>query len=378
MMDLDLQDIRRVRIRPTLDRSTFKPGYFIVVSPEAKKALGLGRWAALVFVHPALTAVQDDKKKRDYIAVHCRVHVDKTRASTAEFVDGVHVVCIDQTLRNALGIPYGLFRELCPDLPLYLFPAERSWSAGIRLAVASLFGVRFLAARAATAAVPDIEKGYVRLPDDLLSVIAAVSADNVVVERPVAIGAAPRSRFQIISEHMSTATASSGFLADRMTRSQGLEPTAPTMRDRILGPREQQAISRRYPNTTEILYRYKSFVDAKLVSPDRAKQHADDEMIETDLPPIFMDYDLRHKGLPQDNPDDGADYLTPFMVRRSILSAAARDSLATAFALTVSLIQFAFYFADKTKLDRGDLLLGIGVALGVSGLLMLCRLRQQV
>ncbi|CAH0354388.1 hypothetical protein [Sphingobium sp. CECT 9361] len=362
----------------TTDRARLARGYYVIVTPKTKKALGLGRWAALVFVHPVLAHIDDDRKMRDYLAIHCRVRVDR------RMPDELGKVCLDQTLRNALGIPFGLFPALKPELPLFLFPASRTWSATLRLIVASVFGLRFLAARSAPAAVADIEKGYVRLPDDLLSVIGALPADDVVVERPIAVGGPKLTKFRIISEKLSTAIASKGFLDDRRDRSGSgqLAPPAKSSlldRFRMASPPTHLPLNLRYPRTKDLLYDYKTFADAGMIEPNVVTGLAALEVTETDVPSIFMDRDARTKGINPDRPAEAADYLTPFMVRRSILSAAARDSLGTAFAVTISLIQFPLIFvANKAGISVCQWIAGVTVALIVSLALMIARLRQQI
>ncbi|TGX49176.1 hypothetical protein E5A73_20285 [Sphingomonas gei] len=298
--------------------------------------------------------------------------------------DEVGKICLDQTLRNALGIPFGLFPALKPELPLFLFPASRTCSATLRLFVASVFGLRFLAARSAPAAVADIEKGYVRIPDDLLSVIGALPADDVVVERPIAVGGPKLTAFRIISEKLSTAIASKGFLDDRRDRSGSGELAPPAKsslldRFRTASPPAHLPLNLRYPRTKDLLYDYRTFADAGLIEPEVAKSLAALEVTETDVPSIFMDRDARTKGINPDRPTDAADYLTPFMVRRSILSAGARDSLGTAFAVTISLIQFPLIFvANKAGISVCQWIAGVTVALVISLALMIARLRQQI
>jgi hypothetical protein len=362
----------------TNDRSRLGRGYYVIVTPKTKKSLGLGRWAALVFVHPALAQLNDDRIMRDYLSIHCRVRVDRT------MTDELGKVCLDQTLRNALGIPFGLFPALRSNLPLFLFPASRTWLATLRLTIASVFGLRFLAARSAPAAVADIEKGYVRLPDDLLSVVGALPADDVVVERPIAVGGPKLTKFRIISEKLSTAIASKGFLDDRRERSGSGELAPPAKsglldRFRMASPAAHVPLNLRYPKTRDLLYDYKTFADAGLIEPHAASGLAALEGTETDVPSIFMDRDARAKGIASDKPTEAADYLTPFMVRRSILSAAARDSLGTAFAVTISLIQFPLIFvANKAGISVNQWIVGVIVALIVSLALMIARLRQQI
>lgn len=368
-------------VAPTRNRSKLGRGYYVIVSRETKKALSLGCTGVLVFVHPALRKIDDDRKVRDYLAIHCRVHVNK-KANGA-----VDEVCLDQTLRNALGIPFALFPVLIGSanlpgkLPLYLFPARRSWSAQLRLLAASIFGIRFIAARSAPAAVADIEKGYARLPDDLLSVMGALPADNVVVERPVALGDFADPKFHIISEHLSSAIASKVFVDDRNSRA--ADEPAPPPRLSVLAflakPPAAASTPRRYPNVQKLLYKFSDFEADGLIPAGTAEQLTQHQAIEPDVPPIFMDYDARCKGVPKNAESGAADYLTPFMVRRSILSAAARDSISTAFTVTISIIQFAFFFfATKAAITPWQWIIGVVIALAVSLGLMIARLRQQV
>lgn len=373
-------EANRITAVPTKDRSKLGRGYYVIVSRETKKALGLGRMGALVFAHPALRQVVDERKIRDYLAIHCRVRVDKAMSGPAD------QVCVDQTLRNALGIPFTLFplltrsSELTSKLPLYLFPARRSWTARLRVLIASIFGIRFVAARSAPSAVADIEKGYARLPEDLLSVMGALPADNVVVERPVATGDLTQPKFRIIAEHLSSAVASKAFIDDRIKRAADSTPPPGKGLLPFLSARGGQlTLPRRYPDTRKLLYHFADFEAAGLIPAGAAGQLQQHEEVEPDIPPIFMDYDARCKGVPKDAVDGPADYLTPFMVRRSILSAAARDSIGTAFTVTISVIQFAFFFfADKSDITRWQWIAGICVASALSLSLMVARLRQQV
>lgn len=92
-----------------------------------------------------------------------------------------------------------------------------------------------------------------------------------------------------------------------------------------------------------------------------------------------MNRDARARGIASDKPTEAADYLTPFMVRRSILSAAARDSLGTAFAVTISLIQFPLIFvANKAGISVCQWIIGVTLAMIVSLAIMIARLRQQI
>lgn len=113
-----------VTIRGTRDRSRFPEGYSVVVGPRLAKQMGIGRWAVLAFEHPALAEVRDGLNFcNPYIAVHCQV-VKDARLDAEEAV-----IEVDQTLRNALGIPLRIFRDL-GSMPVFLLPARRTFGTG--------------------------------------------------------------------------------------------------------------------------------------------------------------------------------------------------------------------------------------------------------
>ena len=75
----------------TEDRKGAKDDYIICVNPSIKKSKHLGRFAVLVHKRKI------DKRLKE-LKVPCRVVIDETL--------GDREVRVDQSLRNALGIPY--------------------------------------------------------------------------------------------------------------------------------------------------------------------------------------------------------------------------------------------------------------------------------
>lgn len=348
--------------KATDDRRNLAGDYYVVVSPDLAHRLKLRSWAALVHAHPALPRIDDPRKKRDYIAIHCRVFVELGYG--ARHLDS-DTILVDQTLRNALGIPFSIFPKIEGVTPardgpfkLYLFPASRNPLDSLRRSISSVFGTRYVAVRSTPAAVVDIEKGYVRVPDDVLNVVGAQSADDLVVERPIALAGDIIEKFSIISERVSTAAASAAFLERRQKLVS--EPT------------------HRYPDSRKVLYDYTNFAKSGVISWNQVRALAGREQVESDIPPIFMDLDARRQGTWNFPDQSEADYITPFMVRRSVWSAAMRDSLTTVTTFGLTMFQLWFFFAEKTKIRPEELVAGVAVALLVSLGFLAARLRQQI
>ncbi|MBX3478287.1 MAG: hypothetical protein KF910_11805 [Brevundimonas sp.] len=343
-----------VTIRGTRDRSRFPEGYSVVVGPRLAKQMGIGRWAVLAFEHPALAEVRDGLNFcNPYIAVHCQV-VKDARLDAEEAV-----IEVDQTLRNALGIPLRIFRDL-GSMPVFLLPARRTFWNRLGLGAARLFGIRFVVFRCKSASVPDIEKGYVRAPIDASQALGAQDFDKVSVERSFAVTDTEGfvQRFDIRARTTSLFPASSEFLAEREELSR-LFPA-------------------RYPNARLHLYDYGQFVEHGFLSRSRARASMKAGMIEPDLPPLFMDLDMRRMGVGR-YPGQAADHSTALVVRRSILSAVARDSTQTGviFSLGVVQVLLAFDFVPGVTAWE-EIAVSLLVGLAAAVVFTIARLRQQV
>lgn len=345
----------RVEIRGTNDRSKFPSGYSAVVGRKMARALSLGQWAVLAFEHPALEREDLDglNFRTPYTAIHCRVVIDPRLDE-----NGQDCIEVDQTLRNALGIPLRVFRDL-GSMPTFLLPASRPLWGRLSLSLARLFGIRFVAVRCRSASVPDIEKGYVRAPLDACRALAAYDFDKVTLERPFAIRSESGeiNSFRILTTTTSLFPASDEFLREREDLS-----------------REFPA---RYPDVRRRLYDYRQFIRSGFLS-EKAAQSADSKLAEPDLPPIFMDLDVRRFGT-GDYPDQTADHATAFIARRSILSALARDSTQTGVIFSLAVVQFMLVFDFQPKGVTGleiafSLICGLIAAL----VFTVFRLRQQI
>lgn len=324
-----------------------------MMRPETLSARGLahGDSAVLAFQHPSLPL---DRKPR-YLAVQGRIYVDETVQPG--------VLAVDQTIRNGLGIPLRRFSELASkggthhlvstkDLggEFYLVPANEHRIRRIGRWAAALFGIRYLVVRCEAGAVPDIEKNYVRVPADALKTLGTQEGDDVIIERPMAIESGGLvTSFAIVGVRIAAFSASESFLKDR----EELRGHFPD----------------RYPNAQKVLYEE---LNRRIVG-EPAKDPGSPGESEPDVPHIFMDREIRERGTEEYEKAGVADYLTTFMIRRSVRSAAARDALQTGIASLVTWVQFTLAF--KGLLGSIG---GLAAALVVGALLLVCRLRQQV
>ncbi len=91
---------------------------------------------------------------------------------------GKDEICLDQTLRNGLGIPYeqGQHRRL----DLRLFPLRVSLFQRVRGAVTSWLGRRYLFLRIAKPYPPDIEKSICRASNDAPSLMGTDDGNRIV------------------------------------------------------------------------------------------------------------------------------------------------------------------------------------------------------
>lgn len=125
----------------------------------------------------------EDKEKRNCnggkdkeFYAHCRIVED-------EFLDKV-TVCIDQTVRSAIGIPNKDLkdREEIKRIRVKIFPLKLNLIYWIKYEISSFLGRRYLFLRVVKANVPDLEKNFMRIPLDAISVLGTKSGNKVVLE----------------------------------------------------------------------------------------------------------------------------------------------------------------------------------------------------
>jgi hypothetical protein len=361
---------QRVTIRATERRPLGKPDYYIVLSRNDADRLGLDTWGVLAFLHPALTGCAGHQGADPFTAIHCRLEIRNDTPESRD--DAPPCVAVDQTLRNALGIPFRVFKNIYGG-NFFLLPGRRSGLALAKRSLAEIFGIRYLAFRCQSAHVPDIEKNYVRVPADALKALAAQEGDELIIERPVAVcdQAGTIGHFIIGEVRMSTLAASDRFIDDRA--------------------RIRRSYPDRYPDAQAMLYDYEVFRAAGLLC---APESGGSNVPEPDVPPIFMDADTRALWTSnlkriilrcksdsnlEEFSRNPATFVTAMMVRRSIRSALARDSIQTGIAFLIVLIQFTLAMdLDPNRVSLREILVSLVVAIIVSTMLLIARLRQQV
>lgn len=324
------------------------PEYSILANREMLDRFGLrsGELAAITFRHPSLDHdISLEKRMPRYLAVYGRVFIREKIPSDA--------IAVDQTIRNALGIPLGIFPDM-EDGEYHLVPVEESLLQNVRRQMADLFGIRYLMVRCQNASVPDTEKNYVRVPSDILKTLGIQEGDDLIIERPVAVDVnGIIEKFSIISLKISAFSASENFLKERSFFS--------------------AEFPKRYPSSQQILYDYSNFLASRQIK--RKSEIFKSMKIEPDIPPIFMDRDTREKGTEKFPNAHEADFLTPFTIRRSVRSAAARDALQTGIAFLITLMQFTLAFKPSGFWQVAS---GVVLAAMIGCGLLILRLRQQI
>ena len=191
MSDVGLQ------IRPTTStqRAQARDDYLVVVHPDIARRLALQRF--VVVCHR-----REDARE---LRVYGRLLVDPS-------VD-VGAVCMDQTLRNALGIPYAT--EAGSRLPLSLHPVRLSLRNRLLDSLTWWLGRRYLFVRVAKLNPPDIEKGICRVPLDVLRLVGTVEGNRLVMVSCVPVG---DGTYWLRNESVKAFELSREVLAERATR----------------------------------------------------------------------------------------------------------------------------------------------------------------
>jgi hypothetical protein len=324
-----LSDTHRVVARPTEERSqASRLGFYIIkVHPRLKRRLRLGAWATVVYEHPIAGHPKwqefRSNKLSEFLTAHCRV-VKLSRRETARLqsaeapatADGIeHRVLVDQTIRNALGIP--VMVGLSPAwIPMHLYPAHRS--NHFRDWIAGLMGRRYLYCRVAVSSVSDMEKGVARIPENCFPMLGTEEGSGVIVERSIKCPLNRKgqlTRFRIASLRMKAFVASEEFLNERKM----LEDKFPA----------------RYFPAARLLYSPDVYEEIYRVMPTYIPTVA--EGLEPDIPPFFADYEFRTRGLDQDRHDLAMTPLTAVAIRREITDVFIRELQNFGIVLTISL-----------------------------------------
>jgi len=237
----------------TEDRKGAKDDYIVCVNPLIKKRMYLGRFAVLVHDHP------DIGKK---LKVPCRVVIDET-------LNDSEVRC-DQSLRNALGIPFEFSDADKEKFTIDIYPLRLSLFQHLRYFISYILGRRYLFFRVCKADIPDMEKNICRIPSDSFKLLGCEEGDRVICEYPVRDGDFYRLR-------------------ECKIKCYGASEEMIKKREEM----EEENISARYPSAEKLLK----------VSPDIPRifldAHARDELHVEPIDPVRVRRDLFHLFLKQ-------------------------------------------------------------------------------
>ncbi|GEM_PF-1554707 len=155
-------------VLPTKDRSDARDDYIICINSSVKKRLRLGKFAVVEYYHPNI-----GRK----LKAPCRVAVDETLHDNQ--------IRIDQTLRNAIGIPFNYDRN---KTTVEIYPLHLSWFQRLLDIISYILGRRYLFFRVCKADIPDMEKNLCRIPLDAFKLLGCEVGDKVVCESIVLEG----------------------------------------------------------------------------------------------------------------------------------------------------------------------------------------------
>jgi hypothetical protein len=163
----------------TRNRSGAKDDNIICVNSSIKKRMKLGRFAVVAH-NPSVLRRKNtlhNPNFKDKLVVPCRVVVDEKLADSQ--------VRIDETLRNAIGIPFA-YHESEPErvggFMVEIYPLRLSLPQHFRDLFSYIFGRRYLFFRVSPASIPDLEKNLCMIPLHAFKLIGCEPGDKVVLE----------------------------------------------------------------------------------------------------------------------------------------------------------------------------------------------------
>ncbi|WP_290899382.1 hypothetical protein [Ferroglobus sp.] len=261
-LSTEAADLGEFEVLPTENREEAHGDYIVCVNGNVKRKLG--NFAVVEYSPATLSETK--------LRIHCRVILDE------DLMD--NQVKVDQSIRNAIGIPEEERREKIVKVKLY--PLKLSWIDKICYIFSKLFGWRYLVLRVCKSDIPDIEKNVCRIPVEAFDILGCNPGDTIICEAPVK---EKEAYFKLKKIKLKAYTATKEMIEDREKR-------------------EESKLNTRYHSAKGILK----------VSPD--------------IPRIFMDKHARTAlGLISDTHEgkllDGE--LHPVKVRREILNLVSKE-----------------------------------------------------
>jgi hypothetical protein len=132
---------------------------------------------------------------KQQLRIHAKVKAfDGSKEKTKVPLDAV---CLDQTIRNAIGIPYHLDGQRVRIYPIRM-NFWRYFRYVVRYRLARIFGMRFLYFRVNSSHIHDMEKNIVRIPKDSFEIMGTDPESKIILESPVEHPDRP-GEFQILT-----------------------------------------------------------------------------------------------------------------------------------------------------------------------------------
>lgn len=151
----------------TEHRKKAKDDYIICITSNKKKQLCIGKFA--VITHQ----IQYENKNK-LLKTHCRVIVDESLLDCQ--------IRADQTVRNAIGIPYG-YDEKTTTVEVH--PLNLSIFQSINEYLSYLLGRRYLFLRVNKSDIPDLEKNLSRIPLEAFKLLGTNESYRIVLDSPI-------------------------------------------------------------------------------------------------------------------------------------------------------------------------------------------------
>lgn len=340
--------------------------YILRLNPKTKRRLRIGKYATIIFKHPLADRSmlpdfrgpgQEAARPDDVsgcLVAHCRVDTlsaEESSVASARSGQG-ETICaeVDQTLRNALGIPWR--HGAAHAIELYVYPLKAK--GFVSRFFETLLGVRYLYFRVRRSLVADIEKDFVRIPEDCFTIMGLPVGASLVVERPIKQPLDRRGKIR-------------GFrVATRSVR-------AFAASDLVLETRRKREVAEpgRYFPSERYLYRHDFFDPA-------APPGAFDEG--GDLPPLFADAHFRSFGLDKGSHDAPLSPVGVVAGRRRLVDVMVREFQDFGLALVIALLPLAQLALPGEGMPTiGTPGIAVMLLLPIGVLTMLCwRVRNQV
>lgn len=141
--------------------------FVVVMNPLLAKKFNLKHWVIVT------REVEDEDNKEGSKKKPLRIYALAVPDEKLE----MNQIRMDQTLRNALGIPFEAGRHERKDLKF--FPLEFDWKQKLRRFITGHLGRRYLFLRVAKPHPPDIEKNICRVPNDAMALMGTTEGNRI-------------------------------------------------------------------------------------------------------------------------------------------------------------------------------------------------------